>query len=812
VAASGFSCHLNVAAPGSVLTFSICFRKDSIMSEHIAAKSRFLLGTVFAALAGISGLASCGSSSVETPSSAAPPLITVTLVAASDSVAYRDSTTLSWTSTNSSSCTSSGGGGTGKEGTFTTGALNATTTYTVTCTGANASPGSASKTITVAPPVITHFTDAGSGNVTVTSVNDLTNGAYIIISGTTHYNGTYTVANVDALNHSSFTIVHAFAGDDATGVWKPAGGMISGCTNHGATGAISLFTVPSRFHGVAPFSVFFDATATSASSTTRPFHELEYRWNFGEDPAVLAALPGGANWTYGSTKGSRNIATGPVAAHVFEAPGLYTVELSVTDGTNTVTNRCAQIAVEHPDSFFDGNKTVCVSTSGDFSDCPSGASHVTTANFVTAMGNITSTVKRILFRAGETTNWTASSAYSLTQAGPGLIGSYGTGSKPLVRVTGNSHSAILFQSNDWRAIDLAFDGIGTSSSSVTTNYGRSQITILRMDITNIDNGFGTSSTPYTDQYAVQDSTFIGLNCEDGQGCVAAWVYGERFAFQGNHIDNTRPSTGVVGGEHTLRFPKVIKGVISNNDAWNPGVGKHCLKLHSANLPTQAIWDGTYTEQVVIADNYFKAGTGVPWNVAISAQNGSYDERLRNIIVERNYLTETGSAALLSIADTVGGTIRNNIFNMGSQSVGLNVAGDSGDAPPPADLINVYNNTFYTTTTTTPTMGIRIWATPLAVTARNNLVVSTHTTPLTVFRSAGTYVADHNVVSSSPAALFVSGAPTVPADFMLNTLPSNPARDAGTTVPVWSDFFGPFSPNGTTRTQSAGFDVGADEVP
>src|SRR5512145_1297788 len=81
--------------------------------------------------------------------------------------------------------------------------------------------------------------------------------------------------------------------------------------------AISL--VPSRTSGVAPLAVFFDATGTTRSSTFRPFHDVEYRWDFGD--------PVSGNWqpTDGSRTGrSRNSATGPVAAHVFGAPGTYT--------------------------------------------------------------------------------------------------------------------------------------------------------------------------------------------------------------------------------------------------------------------------------------------------------------------------------------------------------------------------------------------------------------------------------------------------------------------------------------------------------
>src|SRR5688572_23082825 len=96
-------------------------------------------------------------------------------------------------------------------------------------------------------------------------------------------------------------------------------------------GQIAPSLVPSRASGVAPLYVFFDATATTAAATSRPFHELEYRWEFGDAASgSWASTPGMPNL-------SRNAATGPVAAHVFETPGTYTVNLTVLDGAASAT-------------------------------------------------------------------------------------------------------------------------------------------------------------------------------------------------------------------------------------------------------------------------------------------------------------------------------------------------------------------------------------------------------------------------------------------------------------------------------------------
>lgn len=71
--------------------------------------------------------------------------------------------------------------------------------------------------------------------------------------------------------------------------------------------------VASHLSGVAPLAVFFDATATRAATTSGPFHELDYQWNFGD----LAS--GSWNRTPQMPSLGRNSATGPLAAHVFES-------------------------------------------------------------------------------------------------------------------------------------------------------------------------------------------------------------------------------------------------------------------------------------------------------------------------------------------------------------------------------------------------------------------------------------------------------------------------------------------------------------
>ena len=59
-----------------------------------------------------------------------------------------------------------------------------------------------------------------------------------------------------------------------------------------SAGAITLNAGAARASGVAPLAVFFDATATKSASTSRPFHDIEYRWDFGD--------PSSGTWNAGA--------------------------------------------------------------------------------------------------------------------------------------------------------------------------------------------------------------------------------------------------------------------------------------------------------------------------------------------------------------------------------------------------------------------------------------------------------------------------------------------------------------------------------
>lgn len=88
------------------------------------------------------------------------------------------------------------------------------------------------KTETTTASVITHFADAGSGKVTVTtsSAHGLSNDATVVQTGTTSYNGTFVISEKAA---TTFKIVATWVADDATGIVSSVpGNAVMGIYNY----------------------------------------------------------------------------------------------------------------------------------------------------------------------------------------------------------------------------------------------------------------------------------------------------------------------------------------------------------------------------------------------------------------------------------------------------------------------------------------------------------------------------------------------------------------------------------------------------
>ena len=345
-----------------------------------------------------------------------------------------------------------------------------------------------------------------------------------------------------------------------------------------------------------------------------------------------------------------------------------------------------------------------------------------------------------------------------------------------------------------------------------------------------------------DEIAIVDSTMTPIVASTSGWRIYASA--NRFTIQGNVLGNMLTSNSE--GSHTVRIPYAEKAVISNNTIARAGVNQQALKLHSeawcevgypadicttydtgnGSGPPPPSYDyltnthpigiyaslSGYTEKVLISDNKI-IGADNPYTISVAPQNPIRDERLRDVIVERNWFVAGAGTQLMMWVDAGDSTIRNNVFDMEDSSkyktfIYLTPPGFA----PPIDNVSVYNNTLYggspAPVSGNEFTGIRVDSTASNVRLVNNLVSApTATNPIMISGTGATgFVESNNLLSQEvPSTLFVSATPAAPADFSLN--PTSPARDTGlSTVPVLSDFFG------ASRPQNGTIDLGAIEGP
>lgn len=561
--------------------------------------------------------------------------------------------------------------------------------------------------------------------------------------------------------------------------------------------AISLQT--SRTSGVAPLAVFFDAVDTlHTDPNIEPFSELGYGWDFGD--------AGAGNWSTDGT--SKNSARGPVAAHVFDQPGSYTVTLTVEDPSRNVMTRSVTINVTDPNNVYVGSQTVCVSSTGNFTGCPTAAQQVNQADFDTAVASYVGTNRRVLFRRGDTFQASQSNFFNLP--GPVTIGAFGTGNRPIVQLTNGIGSAgviqlsgRVYQVRDWRIMDLDMRSNFYDGEMPVSGSGHvDDLLVQRLAVTDFPNGPGFyGSILRYDQVPVHNGLFlVDLNISRSRppplvGSYPITLCGFHSALLGT------TSTNVGSPTHVLRIDHMKRSVVQHNDLRDPSPTRQVLKLHNA-------WGtGVYTEYVVLSENHFHGGA-TSWNSSLGPQDTTSDERLRRILVENNYFTfgTTGFSriGLLVAADET--VVRNNIFNhAGDNEKSMCIQLRRAGAEPMHFGTRAEHNTCYDPdATSSPTTAVDVYGNNNSE-IRGNLLVATLPNQFT--GPADAILANNLAMTASP---FVSAAPALATGFALRSGTS--AVDAAP-----SSLTAPYDFRGAPRRQdgdgngSAIADVGALEI-
>ena len=453
----------------------------------------------------------------------------------------------------------------------------------------------------------------------------------------------------------------------------------SGCLD----GAITTSLTVSRTAGVAPLAVFFDATATVATTVNNPFSELHYAWNFGDGNS--------GNWR---TDRNKNTDSGPVAAHVFEWPGNYTVTLIVRDTQGNISSDKAMITVQNPDQVFSGPNTICFSTTSAFQGCPNGAQQITTSDFDTAMSYAASGT-RLLFNRGE--NWQTVSRHIINTPGPGIIGAYGNGEKPSFHILGDDElfqlSGAVPNFTDWRFMDFDVWGSGENNYVFKFEGSVKQVLMLRLYMHDLWRSMVGDESPtnyyFSNGYAEQklhDAVAIVDSIVENTSGNSANISAQRLMVLGNTFQHS--------SAHVLRVMWAEKAVINHNYFHDGGASNHLLKLHAPAWQEQGLGFQRYSENIVLSTNIFQ-GTDSAWSVTLGPQDDEHDERLRNILVEKNIL-KSGSGTQVGIRSSgQDSTIRNNIFDLsnGPDWIEAIAVSTRGIEPEPLRTV-IYHNAAY----------------------------------------------------------------------------------------------------------------------
>lgn len=403
-----------------------------------------------------------------------------------------------------------------------------------------------------------------------------------------------------------------------------------------------------RLEGPAPLAVLFDATGTTATGVDLPFHNLQYAFDFGDDR--------GASWA--TSNRPKNTQTGaPLAAHVFDNPGTYTVRLLVTGVDDEEEEVSVRVVVTDPASAF--ATTVCVSPSSNFTGCPSGATQATSLPSPYAG-------KRVLLHRGEQFG-----SINLQRTDDNvLVSTYGTGAKPRVgSISLGGDGRVAGWPDEVTFVDL------NVARNFYTAVTASRVLVYRCDFVEPDEekvDFGSSMNFWLDngelpanayywphEIFLVESQVIGDT--NGNGIPNVDVMGSlaSSALLGNTINRAT--------EHSLRLWHMNKSVIAHNaiggEHYAGGTGgigiRHALKVHSAGTSPYSDNVGTSTRNVsssknVTADNTFGSATYPgSWLTAFGPQNSDAGtiEGLEDVIQERDRFIR-GPTTTLEIRNVV----------------------------------------------------------------------------------------------------------------------------------------------------------------
>jgi hypothetical protein len=451
--------------------------------------------------------------------------------------------------------------------------------------------------------------------------------------------------------------------------------------------------VPSQTTGPAPLPVTFDGTGTTSTNVaSNPFRNITQYWNYGDEFAGESL--------YGPVK-DLNRGLGPIGAHVFQVPGVYTVTQWCDDGVEIVKNTTT-ITVTDPDDVFEGTNTVCVrsTATGTFAGAPDGSLQVTEPDLSVIMTTYGLTGTRILLRAGDTFTCDPTvDNCTPAEVGPGQVDRFGVGANPILSVTADDpFEHILICRTQWSYNNITFSNaspgvyrfrLGTCVTdadhfmfrNITSTSQESGIIIGNSN--NPTNGF-IFGCEFSNFYGAGGGIFAGI-------ALGAWDNEEEHpGVQLNII-----ATGIHydgGGQWPCRLQQV----------------NYCTTTQSFFGPPKAlsatfIFHGATRKGIVVWSEFDNGGIGGMWSSGPASS--SRREDMYDLLWDSNVITMSGTSSVTKNCHGIQAkrvTVRNNIVNCKHTTMGLTFAGVNGSnegspvGTPASDDILFENNTIRST--------------------------------------------------------------------------------------------------------------------
>jgi PKD repeat protein len=479
-----------------------------------------------------------------------------------------------------------------------------------------------------------------------------------------------------------------------------------------------LQTAPERVYFEAEVEGFTTLGPSTPDGYDPRMHDLVYEWDFGDPGARFMApergLPG---WN------DANRAFGPFVAHMFTAPGTYTVTLTVIEpetGENATTTM--PFVVRDPETEFPGLNTIYVSAAGEFGTAPEGATLMN--DLRAAIQGVRGSPKRIMLRGGETFAIPDRIWIRLQETSMHIMGEPGAAERPVIQYDAAidpafslfSHRATLptietvyaglrFQ-GEWDSVtetgretvgisieakalgdvvvhDCEFNGLSQSVMEATAEKADQDQKSLFMSDTRV------SDWRSIGQYAAGASRYAHIGCA---------IVAHEDAMAGGPKDGTHNEHGCIRYQPSHPYKAVIDGCdFFNRKGW--------FENHSTFRTQQSCirWNQRSTPGSVLnmQRNSLEGGRRVFSGLAVATANGETPENVQNVLIDKNVFVGSHMTRNAIGIDHSGVTVRNNLMIFPDVERLNNIFDPSGAVGlsnvvnPDAVLdgpIRIYNNT------------------------------------------------------------------------------------------------------------------------